>query len=49
MNQIETQVTKLRLYGMINSYTALHETRKPHELSFTGGAYLIATGRRTGT
>ena len=49
MNQIETQMNKLRLYGMSSSYTALQETRKLHELSFTEGLALITTGRRTGT
>ena len=41
MNQIETQMTKLRLYGMSSSYTALQETRKLHELSFTEGLALL--------
>lgn len=33
MNQIETQMNKLRLLGMAKSWTALQETRKLHELS----------------
>ena len=41
MNQIETQMNKLRLYGMSSSYTALQETRKLHELSFTEGLSLL--------
>ena len=41
MNQIETQMNKLRLHGMVKSYTALQETRKLHELSFTEGLTLL--------
>lgn len=41
MNQIETQMNKLRLHGMVKSYTALQETRKLHELSFTEGLALL--------
>lgn len=41
MNQIETQMDKLRLYGMIRSWTALQETRKLHELSLTDGMELL--------
>jgi hypothetical protein len=31
MNQIETQMNKLRLLGMVKSWTALQETRTPVE------------------
>lgn len=41
MNQIETQLGKLRLHGMSKSYTALQETRKLHELSFAEGLTLL--------
>jgi len=41
MNQIETQMNKLRLYGMTRSWTALQETRKLHELSLTDGMELL--------
>lgn len=41
MNQIETQMNKLRLLGMLRSWTALQETRKLHELSLTDGMELL--------
>jgi len=41
MNQVESQLKALRLHGMVNSYTALLETRKHHELSFTQGLELL--------
>ncbi len=41
MNQIETHMNKLRLYGMLKSWTALRETRKLHELSLTDGMELL--------
>lgn len=41
MNQIEQQMTKLRLNGMIKSWTALQETRKMHELSLVDGMELL--------
>jgi hypothetical protein len=41
MNQIETQMNKLRLLGMVKSWTALQETRKLHELSLTDGMEIL--------
>jgi len=41
MNQIETQMNKLRLSGMVKSWTALQETRKLHELSLADGMELL--------
>jgi DNA replication protein DnaC len=41
MNQIETQMNKLRLLGMAKSWTALQETRQLHELSLTDGMELL--------
>ena len=41
MNQIETQMSGLRLHGMQKSWTALQETRKLHELSLTEGMELL--------
>lgn len=41
MNQIEIQMTKLRLLGMVKSWTALQETRKLHELSLIDGMELL--------
>lgn len=41
MNQIETQMNKLRLSGMIKSWTALQETRQLHELSLVDGMELL--------
>lgn len=37
MNQIETQMNKLRLLGMAKNWVALQETRKLHELSLVEG------------
>ncbi|MBW3545681.1 MAG: IS21-like element helper ATPase IstB [Bacteroidetes bacterium] len=41
MNQIETQMNKLRLHGMVRSWTALQETRQLHELSLFDGMELL--------
>lgn len=41
MNQIETQMNKLRLLGMVRSWTALQETRQIHELSLVDGMELL--------
>ena len=41
MNQIETQMNKLRLHGMVKSYAVLQETRKVHELSLHEGLELL--------
>lgn len=41
MNQIETQMNKLRLHGMAKSWTALKETRQLHELSLDEGMELL--------
>lgn len=41
MNQIETQMNKLRLPGMLKSWTALQETRQLHELSLTDGMEIL--------
>jgi DNA replication protein DnaC len=41
MNQIETQMNKLRLPGMLKSWTALRETRQLHELSLTDGMEIL--------
>jgi DNA replication protein DnaC len=41
MNQIETQMSSLRLQGMLKSWASLHETRKLHELSLTEGMELL--------
>lgn len=41
MNQIETQMNKLRLLGMVRSWTALQQTRKLHELSLVDGMELL--------
>jgi len=41
MNQIETQMSGLRLHGMRKSWTALQETRNLHELSLTEGMELL--------
>ena len=38
---IETQFKQLRLHGMSRTWQALIETRKHHELSFTGGIELL--------
>lgn len=41
MNQIETQMSKLRLSGMIKSWTALQQTRQLHELSLVEGMEIL--------
>lgn len=41
MNQIETQMNKLRLHGMMKSWTALKETRQLHDLSLNDGLELL--------
>lgn len=41
MNQIETQMNKLRLLGMAKNWAALQETRKLHELSLAEGMELL--------
>jgi DNA replication protein DnaC len=41
MMQIESQLTRLRLYGMSRSWQALLETRKSHELSLSEGLALL--------
>ena len=41
MNQIETQLNRLKLYGMSRSWQALLETRKSHELSLAEGLELL--------
>ena len=41
MKQIESQLTTLRLHGMAQSWTALLETRKHHELSLSEGLELL--------
>jgi len=41
MEQIETQLTDLRLHGMNRAWTALLETRKHHELSLSQGLELL--------
>jgi len=38
---IQTQLSKLRLHGMSQSYQALCETRKQHELTFDEGLELL--------
>lgn len=41
MNQIETQMNRLRLSGMAKNWVALQETRKIHELSLVEGMELL--------
>jgi DNA replication protein DnaC len=41
MNQIETQMTRLKLYGMAKAWTALKEARKNQSLSLTEGLELL--------
>lgn len=41
MNQIQTQLNKLRLQGMAKSWKALEETRKLHELSLAEGLEIL--------
>jgi len=41
MNQIETQMNKLRLHGMTRSWAAMQETRQLHELSLVEGMEML--------
>ncbi len=41
MNQIESQMNKLRLQGMAKSWSALQQSRKAHEISFHDGLELL--------
>lgn len=41
MKQIESQLAELRLQGMSRSWSALLETRKHHELSFSEGLEIL--------
>ena len=41
MNQIETQLNKLRLHGMAGSWQALEETRQLNNLSLPDGMELL--------
>lgn len=41
MNQIETQMTQLRLQGMLRSWKSLQETRQLHELTLADGMELL--------
>lgn len=41
MNQLESQMSKLKLHGMIKTWAALQETRKLHELSLLDGLELL--------
>lgn len=41
MNQIETQMTRLKLHGMAKAWTALREARKNQSLSLTEGLELL--------
>lgn len=41
MNQIESQLNHLRLHGMSQSWQALTETRRQHELTLTEGLELL--------
>lgn len=41
MNQIETQMTRLKLHGMAKAWTALKEARKNQSLSLTEGLELL--------
>jgi len=41
MNQIESQLTQLRLAGMARSWQTLVETRRVHELTLTEGLDLL--------
>jgi DNA replication protein DnaC len=41
MNQLENQMSKLKLHGMIKTWAALQETRKLHELSLLDGLELL--------
>lgn len=44
MTQIETQMTRLRLQGMAQSWKIMMETRRVQELSFTDGLELLLQG-----
>jgi len=44
MTQIETQMTRLRLQGMAQSWKIMLETRRVQELSFTDGLELLLQG-----
>ena len=41
MNQIETQMTRLKLHGMAKAWIALKEARKNQSLSLTEGLELL--------
>lgn len=41
MNQIESQLNQLKLYGMSRSWQALLETRRSHELTLSEGLELL--------
>ncbi|WPP51783.1 IS21-like element helper ATPase IstB [Catalinimonas niigatensis] len=41
MNQVENQMTKLKLHGMIKTWAALQESRKLHELSLLDGLEVL--------
>lgn len=41
MNQIETQMTRLKLHGMAKAWTALKEARKNQSLSLTEGLEIL--------
>lgn len=41
MNNIENQMSQLRLHGMKNNWSALLETKKAHELSLTEGLEIL--------
>ncbi|TAI98546.1 ATP-binding protein, partial [Marinilabiliaceae bacterium JC017] len=41
MKQIESQLSDLRLHGMSRSWSALLETRKHHELTFSEGLEIL--------
>jgi len=44
MTQIETQMTRLRLQGMAQSWKIMLETRRVQKLSFTDGLELLLQG-----
>ena len=46
--QIESQLNRLRLYGMSRSWQALLETRKCHELSLSEGLEVLRHAGRSG-
>jgi len=41
MNQIEAQMTRLKLHGMSKTWTALKETRKTQNLTLTEGLEMM--------